>query len=114
MTNAEARFNKSHIRKVYACLAVTCHLHFWQNDRDVTQWCCALFDFYSDTLSVPLDLTTILVFFVDWGYQGEELLIVKGRYGWAVVICGAAYPFSYSNHHPCGATRFNGPYRFYH
>ena len=34
MTNAEARFNKSYIRKVYACLAVTCHLHFWQNDRD--------------------------------------------------------------------------------
>ena len=30
----EARFNKIHIRKVYACLAVTCHLHFWQNDRD--------------------------------------------------------------------------------
>ena len=28
MTNAEARFNKSHIRKVYAYLAVTCHLHF--------------------------------------------------------------------------------------
>ena len=28
MTNAEARFNKIHIRKVYACLAVTCHLHF--------------------------------------------------------------------------------------
>jgi len=22
------------IRKVYACLAVTCHMHFWQNDRD--------------------------------------------------------------------------------
>ena len=35
MTNAEAWFNKSHIRKVYACLAVTCHLHFWQNDRDL-------------------------------------------------------------------------------
>ena len=34
MTNAEARFNKIHIRKVYVCLAVTCHLHFWQNDRD--------------------------------------------------------------------------------
>ena len=30
MTNAEARFNKIHIPKVYACLAVTCHLHFWQ------------------------------------------------------------------------------------
>ena len=26
---------QSHIRKVYACLAVTCHLHFWQNDRDI-------------------------------------------------------------------------------
>ena len=24
-----------HIRKVYACLAVTCHLRFWQNDRDL-------------------------------------------------------------------------------
>ena len=34
MTNAEARFNKIHIREVYACLAVTCHLLFWQNDRD--------------------------------------------------------------------------------
>ena len=26
-------FKQSHIRKVYACLAVTCQLHFWQNDR---------------------------------------------------------------------------------
>ena len=26
---------QNHIRKVYACLAVTCHLHFWQNDRDL-------------------------------------------------------------------------------
>ena len=34
VTNTEARFNKIHIRKVYACLAVTCHLHFWQNDWD--------------------------------------------------------------------------------
>ena len=25
-------FMQSHIRKVYACLAVTCHLHLWQND----------------------------------------------------------------------------------
>ena len=24
---------QSHRRKVYACLAVTCHLHFWQNGR---------------------------------------------------------------------------------
>ena len=24
---------QSHIHKVHAYLAVTCHLHFWQNDR---------------------------------------------------------------------------------
>ena len=40
VTNAEARFNKSHIRKVYACLAVTCHLHFWQNDQDFFMCYC--------------------------------------------------------------------------
>ena len=28
-------FMQCHIRKVYACLAVTCHLHFWQNDWDL-------------------------------------------------------------------------------
>ena len=26
-------FMQIHIRRVHACLAVTCHLHFWQNDR---------------------------------------------------------------------------------
>ena len=33
--HAPCNFMQSHIRKVYACLAVTCHLHFWQNDRDL-------------------------------------------------------------------------------
>ena len=28
-------FMQSHIRRVHACLVVTCHLHFWQNDRDL-------------------------------------------------------------------------------
>ena len=28
-------FMQSHIRKVYACLAVTCHLNFWQDERDL-------------------------------------------------------------------------------
>ena len=28
-------FMQSHIRKVHACLAVICHLHFWQNDQDL-------------------------------------------------------------------------------
>ena len=32
---APCLFMQSHIRKVRACLAVTCHLHFWQNDRDL-------------------------------------------------------------------------------
>ena len=32
--HASCHFTQSHIHKVYACLAVTCHLHFWQNDRD--------------------------------------------------------------------------------
>ena len=32
---ALCHFMQSHIRKVYACLAVTCHLHFWQNDLDL-------------------------------------------------------------------------------
>ena len=33
--HAPCHFKQSHIRKVYACLAVTCHLRFWQNDRDL-------------------------------------------------------------------------------
>ena len=35
--HAPCHFTQSHIRKVYACLAVTCHLHFWQNDRDLVR-----------------------------------------------------------------------------
>ena len=31
--HAPCHFMQSRIRKVYACLAVTCHLHSWQNDR---------------------------------------------------------------------------------
>ena len=33
--HAPCHFMQSHVCKVYACLAVTCHLHFWQNDRDL-------------------------------------------------------------------------------
>ena len=31
--HAPCHFMQSHIRKVFSCLAVTCHLRFWQNDR---------------------------------------------------------------------------------
>ena len=28
-------FMQIHIRRVHVCLVLTCHLHFWQNDRDL-------------------------------------------------------------------------------
>ena len=34
-SHAWCHFMQSCMRKVYACLAVTCHLHFWQNDQDL-------------------------------------------------------------------------------
>ena len=33
--HAPCHFMQSHVRKVYAYVAVTCHLHFWQNDWGV-------------------------------------------------------------------------------
>ena len=33
--HAPCHFMQRHIRKVHACLAATCHLHVWQNDRDL-------------------------------------------------------------------------------
>ena len=30
-TSLQCRFNPGYIRKVHVCLAVICHLHFWQN-----------------------------------------------------------------------------------
>ena len=34
-SHAPCHFMQSHIRKVHACLAVTCYLHFWQNGQDL-------------------------------------------------------------------------------
>ena len=36
-TQATYHFMQSYICKVHACLAVTCYLHFWQNDRDLVR-----------------------------------------------------------------------------
>ena len=33
--HAPCHLMQSHIRKVYARLAVTCHMHFWQSDQDL-------------------------------------------------------------------------------
>ena len=34
-TRLRCRFIQSHIGRVYVCLAATCHMHIWQNDRDL-------------------------------------------------------------------------------
>ena len=34
-TSLQCYFKRSHIVRGHAYLAVTCHLHFWQNDRDL-------------------------------------------------------------------------------
>ena len=34
-TRLQCHFIQSHIGRVCVCLGVTCHLHFWQNDRDL-------------------------------------------------------------------------------
>ena len=34
-TSLQCHFIRSHMCSVHVCLAVTCHLHFWQNDREL-------------------------------------------------------------------------------
>ena len=34
-TSLQCHFTQSHIDRVHMCSAVTCHLHFWQNDWDL-------------------------------------------------------------------------------
>ena len=34
-TSLQCHFIQSHIGRMYVSLAVTCHLHFWRNDRDL-------------------------------------------------------------------------------
>ena len=47
--HAPCHFMQSHIRKVYACLAVTCHLRFWQNDRGLLRTTAAVTRGWTDT-----------------------------------------------------------------
>ena len=39
-TRLQCHFIQSHIGRMYSCLAVTCHLHFWQNDRGLLRATC--------------------------------------------------------------------------
>ena len=34
-TSLQCHFIQSHISRVHVCWAVTCHLHFWQNEQDL-------------------------------------------------------------------------------
>ena len=48
-TSLQHHLIQSHIDKVHVCLAVSCHLHFWQNDWDflcvrLYPCCCVPFD----------------------------------------------------------------------
>ena len=35
-TSLQCHFMQNHIHRAHVCLAVTCHLHFWQNDGDLS------------------------------------------------------------------------------
>ena len=77
MTNAEARFNKIHIRKVYACLAVTCHLHFSQNDRDFLRATVVTRDRFhapSNTVYEFGGFVVVVVFFVLFSTRSRVFL----------------------------------------
>ena len=68
--HAQCHFMQSHKHKVHAWLAVTCHLHFWQSDRDLlwvgrdARWkdgtgsdpVCVCFFEYSATAARPTQL----------------------------------------------------------
>ena len=34
-TRLQCHFIQSHVGRMYVCSAVTCHMHFWQNDRNL-------------------------------------------------------------------------------
>ena len=34
-TSLRCRFIPSHMQRMHVCLGLTCHLHLWQNDRDL-------------------------------------------------------------------------------
>ena len=36
-TSLQCHFIRSHIRRMHVCFAVTCNLHFWQNDLDLSR-----------------------------------------------------------------------------
>ena len=90
---------QSHIRKVYACLAVTCHLHFWQNDQDllratvVTQgwngfW-NSVWIHYLVVLTQCKEYPCSLFIVVEWA-----ILFYSQHEGWLKFVCTFFFFFS--------------------
>ena len=79
--HAPCHFMQSHIRKVYACFAVTCYLHFWQNDRDLLRATVAAEFSPSpsqfNTLVLFTSVTVLILFQLCWLCLSKSLLILR-------------------------------------
>ena len=69
------------MRKVHACLAVTCHLHFWQNDRDLLRAIVAT-EFSPppsqfNSLVLFTSVTVLILFQLCWLCLSKSLLILR-------------------------------------
>ena len=86
--HASCRFMQSHIHKKHACLAVTCQLHFWQNDWDllcaiVVTWEWNRYQNKSQHRKLTLEKKTLLPLrqgFVPATFQSQ----VRRSYHWAI------------------------------
>ena len=79
--HAPCHLMQSHIRKVHACLAVTCHLHFWQNDRDLLRAIVAT-EFSPppsqfNSLVLFTSVTVLILFQLCWLCLSKSLLILR-------------------------------------
>ena len=71
-------FAQSHVGWAHACLAVTCHLHFWQTDRDFfTCYCGADTEIRVSTDSWPWGRKFYLRFCPDWTRDLSSVSITR-------------------------------------
>ena len=75
--------SKTHTWGACVCLAVTCHLHFWQNDQDHLHANAILL---TDFVNVFLLLLLLLVMVVVWGLMSSVV-------GLAYSVVGGGYRF---------------------
>ena len=81
--HAPCHFMQNHIRKVYACLAVACHLHFWQNDRDLLRATAVL------TMTMPTSFSCSHV----REHCRKRCLLMSSNCGWQCPLlhCGQGH-----------------------